>query len=207
MMGRSHLVLAGAAYAALAARPLETPLGTLAAPVLGGALIADDQTAFAASLAVSAACGLAPDIDKAGSTAARSLGLVTRVLSWGIERSFGHRGGFHSLLGVALGFVVGDLLGSLLGLTGLGALVAFGWAVHLLTDAWTVRGVPLFWPLVTSHVKLPPWLVTGSWLEAVVLFFALAGLFLYASGGLAPIGFGRTSPVDAARDGVQAGPL
>ncbi len=190
MMGRSHLVLAGAAYAALAARPLETPLGTLFAPVLGGAPIEDSRTAFAVSLAVAAACGLAPDIDKAGSTASRSLGLVTRVLSWGIERSFGHRGGFHSLLGIAAGFFLGDLVGALLGLTGLGGLVAFGWAVHLLTDAWTVRGVPLFWPVTVAHVKLPPWLSTGSWLEAVVLILALAGLFLYASGGPRPGGPG-----------------
>ena len=186
MMGRSHLLLAGAAYAALAARPLATPLGTLFAPLLGGPLIEDSQTAFAASFFVAAACGLAPDIDKAGSTASRSLGPVTRVLSWGIERSFGHRGGFHSLLGAAFGYVVGELLGALIGLTGLGALVAFGWAVHLLTDAWTVRGVPLFWPFTTAHVKLPPWLSTGSWLEAVVLALALAGLFFYATSGPAP---------------------
>ena len=125
MMGRSHMLLAGAAYAALAARPLETPLGTLAAPILGGA-VPNGADAFALSIVVAAACGLAPDIDKAGSTASRSLGILTRVLSWGIERSFGHRGGFHSLLGVVLGVVAGDVLGTLLGVTGLGALVAFG---------------------------------------------------------------------------------
>jgi len=34
MMGRSHLVLAGVAYAALSLRPIETPFGTLAAPLL-----------------------------------------------------------------------------------------------------------------------------------------------------------------------------
>ena len=186
MVGRSHLLLAGAGYAALAARPLETPLGALHAPLLGGAL-PDGVDAFALSLLIVAACGLAPDIDKVGSTASRSLGLVTRVLSWGIERSFGHRGGFHSLLGVGLGLVAGDLLGSLLGLTGLGALVAFGWSAHLLTDAWTVRGVPLFWPLLPVHVKLPPWIVTGSTMEAVVMLLALAALFLYATGGPLPL--------------------
>jgi membrane-bound metal-dependent hydrolase YbcI (DUF457 family) len=182
MMGRSHLLLAGAGYAALAARPLDTPLGALTAPVLGGGPAPDGAGVFVLSLGIAAACGLAPDIDKAGSTAARSLGVVTRVLSWGIERSFGHRGGFHSLLGVALGFFLGDLLGGLLGLTGLGGLVAFGWAVHLLTDAWTVQGVPLFWPLSPGHVKLPPRMSTGSWLEAVVLALALSGLFVYAAG-------------------------
>src|SRR5687767_7350231 len=146
MMGRSHLVLAGAAFAALTLRPLETPYGTLTAPLLGG--LTDDQAAnlFLSGL-IAAACGLAPDIDKGGSTASRSFGMATRVLSWGIERSFGHRGGFHSLLALVLAYVLGDLAGGLVGLTGLGGLVAFGWAIHLLTDAWTVHGVPLFWPL------------------------------------------------------------
>ena len=185
-MGRNHLLLAGAGYAALAARPLETPVGTFVALVLGGA-VPDGVDAFALSLLVAAACGLAPDIDKAGSTASRSLGVVTRVLSWGIERSFGHRGGFHGLLGVGLGFVAGDLLGTLLGVTGLGALVTYGWSAHLLTDAVTVRGVPLFWPLLPVHVKLPPWIVTGSTMEAVVLILTLAGLFLYATGGPLPL--------------------
>lgn len=186
MMGRSHLLLAGAAYAALGTRPLETPLGTLTAPVLRGAFLADQPSALLLSLVVAAACGLAPDLDKAGSTAARSLGIVTGLLSWGIERSLGHRGGFHSLVGVALGFLTGELLGGALGLSGLGALVAFGWAVHLLTDAWTVRGVPLFWPLLATQVKLPPRLVTGSRAEELVLVLALIGLLFYATGGQAP---------------------
>jgi membrane-bound metal-dependent hydrolase YbcI (DUF457 family) len=183
MMGRSHLLLAGAGYAALAAHPIATPFGALAPPVLGGGPIPAGPAALALSLGIAAVCGLAPDLDKAGSTAARSFGLVTRVLCWGIERGFGHRGGFHSLLGVALGFFLGDLLGGLLGLTGLGALVAFGWAAHLLTDAWTVRGVPLFWPLIPGRVRLPPWISTGSWMEAVVLVLALGALFLWTVGG------------------------
>jgi membrane-bound metal-dependent hydrolase YbcI (DUF457 family) len=183
MMGRSHFVLAGAAYAALALRPLETPLGTLTAPLLRGEPITDQATAVALSLGIAAACGLAPDLDKAGSTAARSFGIITRMLSWGIERSLGHRGAFHSLLGAALGYLVGDLLGGLVGVTGLGALVAFGWVVHLVTDAWTVRGVPLFWPLLTTSVKLPPWISTGTWKEAVMLTLTVILLLFYATGG------------------------
>lgn len=180
MLGRSHLTLAGAAYGALTLRPIETPYGPLAAPLLGG--LTTDQTAnLVLSFLIAAACGLAPDIDKAGSTASRSLGIPTRVLSWGIERSFGHRGGFHSLLAAALAYLLADLLGGLAGLTGLGALVAFGWAAHLLTDAWTVHGVPLFWPLSTARVRLPPRLSTGSFMEAVMLVLTLAALAAYAT--------------------------
>lgn len=179
MMGRSHLTLAGAAYAALTLRPIETPYGTLTAPLLGG-LTTDQSANLLLSILIAAACGLAPDIDKAGSTASRSLGIPTRVLSWGIERSFGHRGGFHSLLAMVLAYYLGDLLGALVGVTGFGALVAFGWAVHLLTDAWTVHGVPLFWPLTTARVRLPPWLSTGGTMEAVVLVLTLGLLAAYA---------------------------
>lgn len=180
MMGRSHLVLAGAAYAALTLRPIETPYGTLVAPLLGG-LTTDQAANLLLSGLIAAGCGLAPDIDKAGSTASRSLGLPTRVLSWGIERSFGHRGGFHSLLALVLAFYLGDLAGGLAGLTGLGGLLAFGWAIHLLTDAWTVHGVPLFWPLTSGRVRLPPWLSTGSALEAVALVVSLVLLAAYAT--------------------------
>jgi membrane-bound metal-dependent hydrolase YbcI (DUF457 family) len=181
MMGRSHLLLAGAAYVALAARPVETRFGTLAAPVLGGA-VADPSISLLLSFIIAAACGLAPDIDKQSSWAARSLGLPTRALSWGIEHSFGHRGGFHSLLGLALAYIVGELVGRPLGVTGLGALIAFGWAVHLFTDAWTVHGVPLFWPLHILRVRLPPWFSTGSLLETVMLVLSLVVLAAYALG-------------------------
>jgi membrane-bound metal-dependent hydrolase YbcI (DUF457 family) len=179
MLGRSHLVLAGAAYVALTLHPTETPYGTLTAPLLGG--LTDDQAAnLLLSFLIAAGCGLAPDIDKAGSTASRSLGIPTRVLSWGIERSFGHRGGFHSALAAVLSYLLGDLVGGLLGVSGLGALVAFGWAMHLITDAWTVHGVPLLWPLSPARLRLPPWLSTGSAMEAVVLVISLMFLFAYA---------------------------
>lgn len=183
MMGRSHVVLAGVAYAALVLHPIETPLGTVAAPVLGG-VATDYWSSVFLSLLVAAACGLAPDIDKGGSMASRSLGIPTRVLSWGIERSFGHRGGFHSLLGMALGYVLGELLGAAAGVTFLGPLVAFGWGVHLCTDAWTRHGVPLFWPLNALRVRLPPRFTTGSAMEAVMLTVSLVAL---AAWGLQPI--------------------
>src|SRR5262249_49455835 len=89
----------------------------------------------------------------------------------------------HSLAGAAGGYVLGNLLGGVLGLTGLGALVAFGWATHLLADACTAHGVPLLWPLGCGRVKLPPGIATGSGMEAVGLAPALGGLLVYAAGG------------------------
>src|SRR4051812_41924280 len=181
MMGRSHLVLAGAAYAALYLRPVETPYGTLTAPLISG-FTTDERFAVIVSFVVAAACGLAPDIDKRGSWASRSLGLPTRWLSWGIERSFGHRGGFHSLLGLIAAYLLGNLLGTSLGVDGLGATIAFGWAVHLFTDAWTIHGIPLLWPLHVARLKLPPGMTTGTPLEAAMLILSLGALAAYALG-------------------------
>jgi hypothetical protein len=65
MMGRSHLVLAGAAYAALAIRPIETPYGTLGAPLHRG-FTPEQNFALIDTFAIAAASGLAPDIDTRG---------------------------------------------------------------------------------------------------------------------------------------------
>jgi hypothetical protein len=43
-----------------------------------------------------------------------------------------------------------------------------------------VHGVPLFWPLTSARVRLPPWLSTGSLMEAVVLVLSLVALSAYA---------------------------
>jgi membrane-bound metal-dependent hydrolase YbcI (DUF457 family) len=194
MMGRSHLVLAGAAYAALYLRPIETPYATLSVPLMSG-FTTDNNVAVLVSFVVAAACGLAPDIDKRGSWASRSLGLPTRWLSWGIEHSFGHRGGFHSLLGLIGAYLLGNLLGTVLGVEGLGGVIAFGWAMHLLTDAWTVHGIPLFWPLPLPRLRLPPWLSTGTTLEAVMLIVSLGALTVYALGPMvAPLLADRLRP-------------
>ena len=61
MRRRSHVVLAGAAYAALTDRPVETPLGTLMPPILAG-LTTSPSMVQALGLFIAAACGLAPDL-------------------------------------------------------------------------------------------------------------------------------------------------
>ena len=193
MMARSHLLLAGAAYAALALHPIETPLGTLSAPALHGLHVPyagaslDGPPALALSTAVAALSGLGPDIDKSGSAIARSVGLVTRVTAWAAQRTLGHRGPLHSAWGTLLAFVAGALLGEALGVSGLGQVVAFGWAVHLLTDAWTSRGVPLFWPLTPTRLRLPPGFATGSIGEALVLLAGLLACIWWAGTSPAPV--------------------
>lgn len=181
MLGRSHLLLAGASYAALALHPV----GSLTVPRLHGeGLPPDAPLALALGIGLAALGSLAPDLDDAGSSIARSGGLVTRAGAWIVERTLRHRGPLHSALAVVAAFVAGELLGAHFGLHGAGAVVAYGWASHVLTDACTIRGVPLFWPLRRRHLCLPPKLATGGLIEALVV---VAGLLICGWWAAAPV--------------------
>ncbi len=179
MLGHSHLLIAAGVYAALALHPIETRLVTLAAPGVTGGGIPDGVTAMVVGGIIATAAGLAPDLDRAGSTAARSGGLVTRVTAWGIQHALGHRGPFHSALAVLAVWLLGNLGGNAVGVIGLGSPLALGWAVHLATDSWTVRGIPLLWPL-SLRVQLPPGFRTGGRMEGPMLALALVACGAWA---------------------------
>jgi inner membrane protein len=170
--GRSHLLLAAGAYLALTLHPVETPAATLAAPRLVAGALSVPGLDLAVGAVVAAAAGLAPDADSAGSRAARSGGLPTRLAARALQAALGHRGPLHSLAALALAWWVGLVLGLLLAVDGLAGVVAFGWGVHLLLDALTPRGVPLLWPL-GLRFRVPPGLVTGGLAEQVVLLGGL----------------------------------
>jgi inner membrane protein len=178
MLGRSHVLLAAAAYTALVVRPLPAPFDALVAPVPSGAGIQNPAIAFGVGLLLVAAGSLCPDIDRAGSSIARVAGLPSRAIAWIVQRSFGHRGPLHSALAVALVLMLGQTLVLTVGVRGLGGPLAFGWASHIVLDALTVRGVPVLWP-VRFRVRLPPGLVTGGFLEQVVLGLGLLGCGLW----------------------------
>jgi inner membrane protein len=160
----------------------------VAAPVLGVPVdepAPDRVVAVALSVAVVALAALAPDLDHAGSTLARVAGPVSRILARGLARHLKHRGPLHSPLAALLAAGFAALLGARLDVTGLGPLVGYGWAAHVLADALTDRGVPLLWPLWRRRVRLPWGLgpATGGTGEAVVV---VAGLL--ACGGWIALG-------------------
>ena len=181
MMGRSHVLLGAACYLALWRHAVATPLGLLAAPVLGGPGLdgAPELAVAGLSLLVASASALGPDIDKRGSTLARAGGWATGVLAWGLEHTVHHRGPLHSLLALVAVVLVGNAAGAILGLTSLGAVIGFGWAAHLLGDVGSNRGVPLFWPL-RRHVRPPLTFSTGTWQEGLVLVGAMAACAWWA---------------------------
>src|SRR5579859_6438006 len=128
MLGRSHVLLAVAGYAALSFRPLPAPLEALIAPLPTGALVQNPAVAFAGSVVLVAIGSLLPDFDRAGSSIARIAGLPSRAMAWIVQHSFGHRGPLHSALAVALIFALGQSLLATTGVRGLGGPLAFGWA-------------------------------------------------------------------------------
>jgi membrane-bound metal-dependent hydrolase YbcI (DUF457 family) len=181
VLARSHVALAVAPYLALLSHPPPLPV---AVPVFGlpaGEAAGDPVVAVALSVGVVAVAALAPDLDHAGSTLARVAGPVSR----GLARLLKHRGPLHSVPAALLAGVLAALLGARLGVTGLGLLVGYGWAAHVLADAFTDRVVPVLWPLWRRRGRLPWGLgpATGGMGEAAVV---VAGLL--ACGGWIALG-------------------
>ncbi len=164
MMGRTHLLLGINALWLLEVGPLPSPDRFVLA-VAGAALgsLLPDLDARASLLQTIRIGGVAP------------LVLPARLLN----HLFGHRGALHSLL--ALG-VLALLALPLLGiepLLWLGLLL--GYASHLIGDACTRHGIPLFFPSRTRVHLLPrPFrLSTGSLAEdALLVLLALGCLTL-----------------------------
>lgn len=172
MKGRSHLLLTGAAYAALLVHPIATPLGSFAPPRLLPLSGSPGILELSATSLGVALVGLLPDVDRSGSKAARLGGLPTRFAAWIVQQVLGHRGLLHSLTALLIVWQVGGVGGALIGLPGLGGFLAFGWGAHLLIDAMSAGGVPVLWPL-PLRLRLPPGVATGGFFEQVLLLGAL----------------------------------
>lgn len=147
MTGRVHVVVGIAAAALLApALPTEAPArDSLLAAYLGAAIVG----------------ALVPDLDTPGSLLARTFGPF-RFGLWVLLRliGVGHRGMTHSLLGLAAATAAVAAVGGALVSPALVAPTVVGFAVgyasHLLLDAMTARGVPLWLPLSGRRVHVPP---------------------------------------------------
>lgn len=134
---------------------------------------------------------LLPDLDAADAKihhAVRVFGIEPFTLPAAvIHRTLGHRGAFHSLAAVTAVAFVAALGSTALGLppdvVTLGtASVSLGFLSHLLLDACTPHGVPLFLPFRRGRRHVLPrqyWVATGSESEDVVfVLLATLGLVL-----------------------------
>ena len=140
-----------------------------------------------ASLTIFAALGaLLPDLDANESQIKRLrfAGIMPFTpLALALNRTLGHRGLLHSLLGWGLATLLFSPLLFLplagMGTMGLPLALSIGYASHLATDACTKSGIPFFYPRRKRYHLLPRPLriTTGSMAEDIV-FAALATLLL-----------------------------
>jgi inner membrane protein len=179
MRGHSHLTIGVVTYASLWLHPL----GALPAPLFAESA---RWAVLPVGIVAVAFGSLLPDIDHPGSTLAheRVLGVpVFKPFSWGISTIFGHRGPTHSLLALAALLALGQWPGLPWAWLNLGWLIGWGFALHLLADALTKAGIPLFWPL-RARFGIPPLhqlrFTTGTWPEALIVFLLTAACFFNA---------------------------
>lgn len=168
MTGKSHLTIGVVTYTSLWLHPI----GPLAAPLPGGS---PAPAGLIVGIALVMLGALLPDIDHPHGALAseRVAGMrLFKPLAWGVGAVFGHRGPTHSLLALAALIVLGQWPLLPWAATNFGWLLAWGYALHLLADALTKSGIPLFWP-ARARFGIPPFrrlrFATGTWREGLVV--------------------------------------
>ncbi len=199
MQGRSHLLVGLTAGVVLDGFVhLSGPSLTMASAVPLSLLIRKAVYYFAVGFG-----SLLPDIDNARSTMGHRFGIVSKE----IQRIAGHRTVFHSLLGLVVGSLLAIGLEQVVAymlstrgwelpaafVTGSHLVfwgVLFGCIMHILADALTLGGVPLFWP---SHKRYgfppnPKWRFrTGTWRESVIVWSFMILVFLGVWRAIIPV--------------------
>lgn len=89
------------------------------------------------------------------------------IISWLINKIFGHRGIFHSL--IVPGIVL--ILSYYFGYFNLGSGFFIGYLSHLLADCLTIEGVRIFWPL---KFRIKGFLRTGGLIENILFLMLVA---------------------------------
>jgi membrane-bound metal-dependent hydrolase YbcI (DUF457 family) len=193
MLGHTHVVIAGALWAAVWWRPL----------AVGDALVSAPQAALSphvplavTSLALVGLGALLPDLDHpkallaqfrpAGTGGAWRYFRPLLVPSVALRGVLGHRGALHSLAATVVLCLVGESLARAAGFPGVGLALGWGYAAHVLADMATRRGVPLLWPLTHVRIGVPDALAikTGGFGEALYLAGVSALAAFHAAGAL-----------------------
>lgn len=204
VLARSHVLIAAAAWSALWWRPPGTVTALaaaahLAAPLVGLPVTPADRFGSAVTTLLLVALGaVLPDLDHPNAwLAQRRLGrrgLLHAVRPFAfpsavLREEFGHRGALHSLAAAAVLAGAGRLLEARWpGAAAVGAALAFGYALHLLADLLTRRGVPLLLPFWRGrwHLPWPLAVRTGSLGEAAYVLLVLLLAAAYALPGRGP---------------------
>jgi inner membrane protein len=137
-----------------------------------------DSTSLVLAILFALLGSLLPDLDARESKLSNvQIGGVTplKPAAWLLNRSLGHRGAMHSLLALLIVSLIFSLPLAFFLDPFAGVGFALGYLSHLLLDACTKSGVPLYWPDNKRVHLLPKSLrfVTGSTAEDT-LFILLA---------------------------------
>jgi inner membrane protein len=184
MMGRTHALLGFNCLWLLEG------VGSASSILGGGSPLADAGRFTLCAIAVTLG-SLLPDLDAPASLLQGvSLGGIRPVapVAWMLHRQFGHRGFLHSLPALGLLAILTALIG---GATGsfdfwIWLALCLGYLSHLLGDACTKSGVPLFWRIGAFRRRsihiLPRGfrLTTGSQVEEMVFAFLGAAALVLA---------------------------
>lgn len=147
----------------------------LAGLCIGLAMAQTSQPLGGVAMGLAASVGaLLPDIDHPRSIVGRRAGFIGGALRLAIS----HRGMLHSGIAAAIVVLVALLAPAVARSYALAA--AAGYSSHILLDALTVQGVPLFWPSRRRFSILP--LRTGGLIE-MILRGSLFILVLYIIAG------------------------
>lgn len=133
-------------------------LTALAAAKLLGITTLTDYT----TIGVIVFFALLPDIDMPNT----ELGRIFFPVSRWIYAKYGHRNITHSLITMVVLIWPAVLLGY-----GVAALLGYG--LHLVCDALTYTGIPLFWLYTKNYNILGGPLITGKWLEVVICIVSI----------------------------------
>jgi membrane-bound metal-dependent hydrolase YbcI (DUF457 family) len=170
MMGKTHLLIGGAAWLGIAAIP-------------GSGLI-HNSLAIGAGWFLASFGALCPDMDQKQSMGSKMFGPITGAVSWLVRKvSGGHRKLTHSLLGFAIvAAIFGACVVGLHLIPWIAAAFLVGWVSHVLADMLTVQGCPLMYPssrrsyglhlMKTNHVG-EHWFILPVAILANVVFIGM----------------------------------
>jgi inner membrane protein len=177
MKGASHLLI-GLGAAAVVHR-IYAPFG-------------DSWQALALAGVAAAVGALLPDVDsdesiiRRSTGTARSGGCIGKLASLGISAiTGGHRVGTHTAVAWLVISGLAWIAGQASSMSYVAIAFSIGYLSHLLADAITVEGIPLFWPLAKRRVCLLPSFIairTGTFMEyAFMVAFGVGVVKLWLS--------------------------
>jgi inner membrane protein len=146
MRGHTHSLIGLTTLAAA-----DTLTGLVQDHVVGGI-----PTGAAVCVGVAILGALAPDVDAGESTIKGELGAAGVMAGVGLHAlGVKHRGLTHSGLMTLLVTLASWLIGGQVGYADVGLAFGLGYFSHVMSDALTMSGVPLFWPSSRRFYLLP----------------------------------------------------